>query len=116
MQSSEINGHGLTVLISNTGLFEELDKRFVVQAIQDDSAVLSFLQDRPVGQSLPHQHLLTVEAADTLRRALVNKSIPFDETDPGIKLCYQMGWLHVDALGSTATEVVCVFPSSIHKK
>ncbi|KAK2813210.1 hypothetical protein FQN50_000888 [Emmonsiellopsis sp. PD_5] len=98
------------------GLIKEFDKPHVLQVLDDDIRVLSFLDGLPVSRSFPHGDFLTVEAVETLRRTLANGNIPFDERDPGVKLCHQMGWLHTDAIDRTASESVCVFPSRIQEK
>jgi hypothetical protein len=69
-----------------------------------------------IGRSFPRRADLTVEAADTLERALMHGNIPFDETDAGIKMCSQMSWLHTEAIGTSTGKTICYFLTRIHEK
>ncbi|PGG99849.1 hypothetical protein AJ79_08401 [Helicocarpus griseus UAMH5409] len=125
---SVTNGHPAAV----TGLFEfvyhtyrsdikqgqikQIDKSHVARALEDDVKVFHFLATRAVSRSFPRKDILTIEAAQTLRRTLIERSIPFDKDDPGLDLCLQMGWLHSGAKDLTAADVFCVFPSRVHEK
>lgn len=51
----------------------------------------------PVFRSFPTQSKLTVEAAQVLRKVLYNGNITRNLEDHGLRLCYEMGWLHSEA-------------------
>jgi hypothetical protein len=74
------------------------------------------LEAYPVQRSFPSQEKLTVEAADVLRKVLKYGSIPRQLGDPGIRLCYEEGWVHSEPTDLYAEDVVCVFPSKLHEK
>lgn len=87
-----------------------------MQALADDHKVFSDLKGRVINRSFPDNHpkRLTPGAANTLKRALVDGFVPFDESDEGINICYYMGWLHRAAL-LDGTDIA-VLPSRIHEK
>jgi len=74
------------------------------------------LQESPVQRSFPSDRKLTVEAANVLREVLQHGSIPRELDDPGIRLCYEEGWVHSEATDRFANNVVCVLPSRLHEK
>lgn len=90
--------------------------RHVVQALADDKEVFADLDSRVVNRSfpVPGQHL-TPGAARILKRALSDGSVPFNESDEGINICYYMGWIH-RTLSFDGTEDVAVLPSRLHEK
>lgn len=98
------------------GHLQILGKEEVLNALDDDLAVLKSLDSRAISRSFPHRRFLTAAAADTLRRTLLERSIPLDLKDEGVELCYQLGWLQAEALDREANDVVCSFPSRIHEK
>ena len=59
---------------------------------------------------------LTVEAADVLRKVLQHGSIPCQLEDPGIRLCYEEGWVHSVTTDLDTEAVACVLPSKLHEK
>ena len=59
---------------------------------------------------------LTVEAADVLRKVLQHGSIPRQLENPGIRLCYEEGWVHSEATDLFAEDIVCILPSKLHEK
>ena len=88
----------------------------VVQALADDHKVFSDLKTRVINRSFPNNdpRWLTPGAVNILKRALVDGSVPFDESDEGINICYYMGWIHRTSL-LDGTDVV-VLPSRLHEK
>jgi hypothetical protein len=58
-------------------------------------------------------NLGTVKA---LQRALADGSVQFNQRDPGIVRCYEMGWLHAEPLDADVSKLVCVFPTKLHQK
>lgn len=74
------------------------------------------LQESPVQRSFPLDEKLTVEAANVLREVLQHGSIPRALDNPGIRLCYEEGWVHSEATDRHAKNVVCVLPSKLHEK
>lgn len=88
----------------------------VVQALADDHKVFSDLKTRVVNRSFPDNHprWLTPSAMGTLKGALVDGSVLFDEADEGIRICYYMGLIHRTSL-LDGTDVG-VLPSRLHGK
>jgi hypothetical protein len=74
------------------------------------------LDTRSVKRSFPSQRKLTVEAANVLREVLQLGSIPRNLENPGIRLCYEEGWIHSEAMDQDAVDIVCVLPSKLHEK
>lgn len=74
------------------------------------------LEKFPVFRSFPSQDILTVEAAKVLRKVLYNGNITRNLEDHGLRLCYEMGWLHSEATDVFADNILCVFPSKLHEK
>ncbi|OJD14254.1 hypothetical protein AJ78_05383 [Emergomyces pasteurianus Ep9510] len=97
-------------------LIKEIDEPHIVAAIDDERATFNFLTSYPIFRSFPRSKYLTPDSSKALNRTLMNGSIPFDEADQGIKLCYKFGWLHTEALDLHGNNTVCVFPSRIHEK
>lgn len=77
---------------------------------------LKKIKEFPVFQSFPHQSQLTVEAAHVLRKVLHNGSIFRQLEDPGVRFCYEMGWLHFEASDGFDVNMLCVFPSKLYEK
>ena len=59
---------------------------------------------------------LTVEAADVLRKVLQHGSIPCQLEDPGIRLCYEEGWVHSEITDLVTMYTICILPSKLHEK
>jgi hypothetical protein len=74
------------------------------------------LKGYPVQRSFPSEEKLTAKAFDMLRKVLECGSIPRRLEDPGIRLCYEEGWVHSDATDLSAQHIVCVLPSKLHEK
>jgi len=74
------------------------------------------LREYPVQRSFPSSQKLTVEAADVLRKVLQDGSIPRQLEDPGVRLCYEEGWIHSEITDLDTEDVVCVLPSKLHEK
>ena len=74
------------------------------------------LKEYPVQRSFPLRKKLTVEAADVLRKVLQHGSIPRQLEDPGIRLCYEEGWVHSETIDLDTEDTVCVLPSKLHEK
>jgi hypothetical protein len=72
-----------------------------VEALDDDAAVFSTLQAYPVYRSFPLQDYLTCSAVGVLREVLQYGSVRFDHNDEGMKLCFENGWVQVDAMDQT---------------
>jgi hypothetical protein len=69
-----------------------------------------------VQRSFPSDKKLTVEAANVLREVLQHGSIRRQLNNPGIRLCYEEGWVHSEATDLLADHIVCVLPSKLHEK
>ena len=74
------------------------------------------LQTSPVQRSFPSDSKLTTQAVNVLREVLQHGSIDRKLEDPGIRLCYEEGWLHSEATDRLAQHIVCVLPSKLHAK
>ncbi|KAL1964976.1 hypothetical protein VTN77DRAFT_6176 [Rasamsonia byssochlamydoides] len=97
----------------------EITKQHLVNSLDDEAAVFQRLNHAPVFRSFPSSKQLTVPAANVLRQVLQEGSIPCNLEDPGIKLCYEMGWVHSDHTDQPTfmdPEVVCFLPSRLHEK
>jgi len=64
--------------------------------------------------------MLTPLAVGVLSKVLQYGSVPFgreDEVDEGMRLCFERGWVHVEAVGNIFFERdICVLPSRLHEK
>ena len=89
----------------------------VIQALENDADVFGKLDAYPVYNSFPWHRKIPTEAADALRMTLLLGNIPRDLQNPGIRLCYEQGWLHSDPPDPSKPEdLVCVLPSRLHEK
>ena len=84
--------------------------------MDDESKVFNMLREYPVQRSFPSAKKLTAEAANVLRKVLLDGSIPRNLEDKGIRLCYEEGWVHSEATDPNAEDIVCVLPSKLHEK
>lgn len=97
-------------------VIECVTKDLLIQALDDESKVFQLLQNSPVQRSFPSDKKLTVEAANVLREVLQHGSIRRQLNNPGIRLCYEEGWVHSEATDLLADHIVCVLPSKLHEK
>lgn len=67
-------------------------------------------------RSFPKQHNLTPHAVDVLKKVLLHRTLDFNIDDKGMKLCFKMGWIHVDAMHSDGSDQLCFLPSRLHEK
>lgn len=89
----------------------------IIQVLRNDADVFGKLDAYPVYRSFPSRDKITLEAADSLRATLLLGNIPRDLQNPGIRLCYEQGWLHSDPPDPVKPDnVVCVLPSRLHEK
>lgn len=95
---------------------ERITKELLIKALDDEAAVFKTIEQYPVFRSFPLQNKLTVEAVHALRKVLHDGSVVRRLEDPGIRLCYEMGWLHSEATDDFAENILCVFPSKLHEK
>jgi hypothetical protein len=78
--------------------------------------VFSHLENTWVYRSFPKQHNLTPRAVDVLKKVLLHRTLDFNIDDKGMKLCFKMGWIHVDAMHSDGSDQQCFLPSRLHEK
>jgi len=78
--------------------------------------VFSHLENTWVYRSFPKQHNLTPHAVDVLKKVLLHRTLDFNIDDKGMKLCFKMGWIHVDAMRSDGSGQQCFLPSRLHEK
>ena len=74
------------------------------------------LKEYPVQRSFPLVKKLPVEVVDVLRKVLQHGNIPRQLEDPGIRLCYEEGWVHSETTDLDTENTVCVLPSKLHEK
>lgn len=54
--------------------------------------------------------------ARILRKVLPEGSVPRDLDDDGVKICYEKGWLHIEALDAGGGNIICVLPTKLYAK
>ena len=87
----------------------------LLNELNDDGNVFNMLTRSSFCRSFPRG--VSLEAAVVLRRVLVERRIPRNLADVGIKQCFERGWLHSEATDPyTGEDVVCFFPSRLHYK
>jgi hypothetical protein len=87
----------------------------------DDNQVFKCLGKAVVSRSFPYQDKLTVEARNTLSKVLEDGYILFDESDDGIRSCYEYGWIHRAIMREESEDSqwwchIGVLPSRLHEK
>ena len=87
----------------------------LLNELNNDENVFNMLACSPFWRSFPSG--VSLEAAEALRRVLVERRIPRNLADVGIKQCFQRGWLHSEATNPyTGEDIVCFYPSRLHHK
>ena len=87
----------------------------LLNELNDDENAFHMLARTAFWRSFPCGVLL--EAAEALRRVLVERRIPRNLADVGIKQCFERGWLHSEATNPyTGEDIVCFYPSRLHHK
>lgn len=84
--------------------------------LDDDKEAFESLRKGSLQRSFPKRKDVTPDALQVLQQVLKNGSIPLNLGNPGIKDCYQRGWLHSELLDEETEEIVCVFPTRLHAK
>lgn len=87
----------------------------ITLALDDQEMLFNHLLHSSFERSFPPNDL-DDEAAQALRCALANQSIPLDHDDPGVESCYKNGWLHSEPIDRRAKHAICIFPSNLHMK
>jgi hypothetical protein len=98
------------------GNIQQITKDHLVKALDDDATVFSTLAAYPVSRSFPEQDTLTLLAVDILSKVLQYGIVPFDRNDEGMRLCFEKGWVHVDAVDIWGSFQWCFIPSRLHEK
>lgn len=92
-----------------------INEDMLLNTLNDDENVFHILAHSSFYRSFPCD--VSLEAAEVLRRVLVERRIPRNLADVGIKQCFERGWLHSEATNRfTGEDVVCFFPSRLHYK
>jgi hypothetical protein len=86
------------------------------KALDDKDKAFAFLRETPANRSFVVLQNLNPHAANTLRKVLIEGSIPRDLEDEGVRICYQRGWVHTEAVDQYGAEIICVLPSNLHAK
>lgn len=98
------------------GKIMEITKQHIIDSLDDEGAVFLSIQSGPVFRSFPSQEQLTTPAAKCLQEVLQKKFVPCNLEDEGLRLCYEMGWIHSDATDGNGPGIVCFLPSKLHEK
>lgn len=100
------------------GVISIITQNHVVQALADDKEVFKSIRGTTVSRSFPSQGRLAVEAKNILSKILEDGFILFDESDYGIRLCYESGWIHRDFISKSIDQwyFIGVLPSRLHEK
>lgn len=87
----------------------------LLRALKDEYLSVVSIARFSISRSLPYRGSvdLTTDAQTVLKRILANGNIPFDDQNPGIKKCYEFGWVQRTLQQS---QDVCVLPSAFHVK
>lgn len=93
-----------------------MTKKHILDSLEDERSVFGSIQPSPVFRSFPSMKYLTVPAANCLQKVLEKNVVPCNLEDEGIKLCYEMGCVHSDAIDEDDDEIVCFLPSKLHEK
>ena len=81
----------------------------LLNELNDDENVFNMLACSPFCRSFPRG--VSLEAAEVLRRVLVERRIPRNLADVRIKQCFERGWLPSEATDPyTGEDIVCFFP------
>ncbi|KAJ5908305.1 hypothetical protein N7495_000987 [Penicillium taxi] len=87
----------------------------VIKVLDNEDKAFKLLMSENVNRSFPRKNV-TKEAAEILRKALSDGSVPKDLDNPGVKQCYENGWLHSEPKDFFTNEILCVFPTRLHAK
>lgn len=98
------------------GTISAVEREDVLTLLDNEDQSFKFLELMPVGRSFVRLKNLAPHVADVLRYVLINGSIRHDLNNAGIKICYKMGWLHVEPMDFHHIDVFSVFPTRLHAK
>lgn len=87
----------------------------LLRALKDEYLSVISIAQFSISRSLPYRGSidLTADAQAVLKRVLEDRNIPFDDQNPGIKTCYEFGWVQRTLQQG---QDVCVLPSAFHAK
>lgn len=93
----------------------------VVDVLAKDDEVFEKIEGTVVTRSFPTRGGFTPQAKNVLCKILEEGFVPFDrsdETDPGLRVCYENGWIQraLRDVGSKETEYIAVLASRLHEK
>ncbi|KAJ5899436.1 hypothetical protein N7495_004180 [Penicillium taxi] len=93
-----------------------IDDTMVINSLDDEGKAFNHIKPLPISRSFPVANIQKVssEAADILRKALSEGNVERDLNNPGLRQCYEKGWLHSEPLDCDAGDTVCVFPTRLH--
>ena len=98
------------------GKMNQITKQHIIDSLDDEGAVFHSIRSAPVFRSFPSHEHLTTPGAKCLQEVLQKKFVPCNLKDQGLKLCYEMGWIHSEATNENGSEIVCFLPSKLHEK
>lgn len=84
--------------------------------LDDERQAFDFLKNTPINRSFPPLTEPRAIAVNVLCRVLCEKVMECDLNDPGVEMCYRMGWVHSDYAGTDSAKLVCFLPSRLHEK
>ena len=87
----------------------------MLRALRDENTAFDEIAQYSIGRSFPNRgsRYLTTDAQVILKKVLEDGNIPFDIGIPGIKTCYEFGWVQRTLQEG---QDVCVLPSAFHAK
>lgn len=95
---------------------ESIIQELLIKSLDDNKAVFIILEKFLVFQLFLTQSKLIVRAAQVLQNVLYNRNIPYLLEDPGLCLCYEIGWLHSKIIDDYGDNIFRVFLSKLYKK
>lgn len=98
------------------GKMNQITKQHIIDSLDDEGAVFLGIRSGPVFRSFPSKEYLTTPATKCLQEVLQKKFVPCNLEDEGLRLCYEMGWIHSDATDEDRSGIVCFLPSKLHEK
>ncbi|KAJ5893262.1 hypothetical protein N7495_004953 [Penicillium taxi] len=88
----------------------------IIQSLDNEEKAFQLLMSENIRRSFPRRGKVTTEAVEILRKTLSDGSVTKDLANPGVKQCYENGWLHSEPKDFDGDEILCVFPTRLHAK
>ncbi|KAN0081889.1 hypothetical protein V8E54_003187 [Elaphomyces granulatus] len=88
---------------------DAIQKAHVIKILDNEEQSFQYLLQTPMERYFVSRQVFP-EVVVVLREALLNGNVERNLERPGIKECYQKGWLHSEALDVDMSEIVLAFP------